>query len=407
MKDFLQNFIKSKGIWVGISMFISRLCTFLVTVFVARTLSVSEFGLATSALNFLSFFIVLAGIGSVNGILKYGVILNEKDKETLFKYTLSYGILANILVSFLIIILSFIFFYNDISVAKLASLLALRFFGNYFIDQKMAESRAHFQNEKFAKIVISTSIFAFFLSVVLTYFYHFTGYIISLCVAPYIILFFFKWEISFKRINFKQFTEKEFWKFSYVTAISAQISTWVLILDIFFIGILLGNDAVAEYRISCLIPSNLIIIGTIILQTEYPKLCEKWEDKKYQFNFIFNYFKIIGLFSFFILVFGFLYSSEILHLFGNQYNNILIFKVSLVSTIIMLLFRVPFIYLIYALGKTQYNLVLALISVFILCGFYFVIPLYGTNGAAYYFLFSFTIISFFYMGTYFYLIKRI
>ena len=160
---------------------------------------------------------------------------------------------------------------------------------------------------------------------------------------------------SLKKITFDDFKSKEFWRFSWTTALTTQIGELVFILDIFFIGLLMQEQDVAYYKVSSMIPMNILVLGFIFMQTEYPKLCQHHRDKKYQYRFIFNYWKLFSAVGIVILAFGLFFDKPILSIFGNQYQNTEIYRILLFAAVISLIFRVLFVYMLASIGKTVWN----------------------------------------------------
>jgi O-antigen/teichoic acid export membrane protein len=384
MKNFIKDFVAKKGIWVGASLIISRVSAFLLSIFAARLLSKDDFGLSTFGLNFIAIFIAFAGFGSAQGVLKYGSTIQNKNKKDFFVYAFSYGLLLNFLLTIIIFILAFILYHHNSLKLWLICILSIRFLGTYLVEQKKAEYRANFDNESFAKLDIFLSVSALVLGLVLIYFYQLNGFLISLSVSPFLLfLYDRKFKFSLQKINFESFTTKSFWHFSWSTALTTQVGELVFILDLFFIGLMMRDQDVAYYKVSSMIPTNILVLGFIFMQTEYPKLCLHHLDKKYQHQFIKNYFKLFAIISFAIIFFGFVFSEELLSIFGSKYKETQIFKILLSASVISLLFRVLFVYMLAAIGKPLWNLYISgflLISISI--SLYFVIPVYQLFGVA-------------------------
>ena len=386
MKTFIRDFIAKKGIWVGLSLLISRLSAFLLSVFVARILSKEDFGAATFGLNFLTIFLAFSGFGAAQGVVKYGSgIENSLQRKQLFRYAFSYGLIYNFILTLIMIVISEILYWDEFDKIKLILLFSIRFLGMYLVEQKKAEYRADLDNQKFAKFDIFLSVTSLILGVLCTYFWNLNGFILGLCISPF-LLFFYDPKISFslKKITFNDFRNKEFWRFSWTTALTTQIGELVFILDIFFIGLLMKDQDVAYYKVSSMIPMNILVLGFIFMQTEYPKLCQHHRDKKYQYQFIFNYWKLFAVVGILVLLVGVFFDKEILSIFGDQYQNTEIYKILLFAAVVSLIFRVLFVYMLASIGKTMWNLVISAFMLFATSlSLYLVIPQYGLTGVSY------------------------
>ncbi|WP_313270914.1 oligosaccharide flippase family protein [Epilithonimonas vandammei] len=410
MKTLIKDFIAKKGIWVGSSLLISRLSAFLLNVFVARILSKEDFGTVSFGLNFLAIFLAFSGFGAAQGIVKFGsIIKNESEKEELFKYAFSYGLIYNSILTAIMLLLALLLYWNEISKIELIAFFSIRFLGVYFVEQKKAEYRANHDNESFAKLDIFLSVLALFLGCIMTYLWGVRGFVSSLCIAPFLLLLYdFNLKFSLRKFTSNNLTSKEFWRFSWTTALTTQIGELVFILDIFFIGLLLKDQDVATYRVSSMIPINLLVLAFIFMQTEYPKLCQHHRDRKYQYHFIYNYWKLFTILSILILAIGFFFENEILSIFGTQYKDSKIYRILLIGIVASLLFRVLFVYMLASIGKSMWNLT---ISVFMLLltsiSLYLVIPKYGLLGTAYVTLACLTLSGILPMFAYFYESKKL
>lgn len=386
MVTFIRDFIAKKGIWVGLSLLIARLSAFLLSVFVARILSKEDFGAATFGLNFLTIFLAFSGFGAAQGVVKYGSgIENLIQRKQLFRYAFSYGLIYNFILTIIMLVISGILYWDEFAKIKLILLFSIRFLGIYLVEQKKAEYRADLDNQKFAKFDIFLSVTSLILGVLCTYFWNLNGFVLSLCISPFFLfLYDQRFSFSLNKIKFKDFKSKDFWRFSWTTALTTQIGELVFILDLFFIGLLMKDQDVAYYKVSSMIPMNILVLGFIFMQTEYPKLCQHHRDRKYQYRFIFNYWKLFAIVGTVVMAVGLVFDKQILSIFGHQYQNTEIYRILLFAAIISLIFRVLFVYMLASIGKTMWNLVISGFMLFATSvSLYLVIPEYGLRGVSY------------------------
>lgn len=408
MIQFLRNFFKQSGIWVASSFFVTKISAFLLTLIMVRILSQSDFGWVMYGLNYLGFFIPFIGFGSSHGTLRYVAISTDNsEKEKIIKYSFSYGLFLNFFLNLIMVVLAFIFFGKGNHVL-LISVFSIRLLGVFLLDQAKAEIRGSHDNKKFGQVDLISNLALLFSAVLLAYFFGVNGYIAALCLSPYVILLFHKFRFSFDKSVFNNFQKKEFWKFCISMAFTTQLSELIFLLDVFFIGILLDNTAVAQYRIYSIIPFNLFFLAALFFQTAYPKLCEKHLDNKFQLQFLFNFWKLILPISLIIAFFSFVFGDVILKIFGgNYYQNTTVFEILILASISVLLLRTPFGYLLASKGKSIYNLVSAVISIISLL--IFIKPIlsnYGLVGVAWLSLANLLFIGIFLMVSYFYLVFR-
>ena len=408
MIKFLSNFFKLSGIWIASSFFVSKIAAFLLTLFMARILSKEDLGWVMYGLNYLGFFIPFVGFGSSHGALRYVAIEKEnEEKQKIIAYSFSYGLIFNVLLSLIMLVLAFVILGNG-NQLLIVSLFMIRLFGVFLIDQAKSEVRGFHNNKKFGQIEIYSNILLLVSAVFSAYFFGVKGYIFSLCLSPFVVLFFHRFRISFDRTQFKNFTEKSFWKFCVTMAFTNQVSELIFLLDVFFIGIFLDNSAVAHYRIYSIIPFNLFFLAALFFQTAYPKLCENHQNNQYQLQFLFNFWKLMVPITILIFAVSYFGAEYILTLFGNDYaENPKVFKILIVASISVLLLRTPFGYLLASKGKSIYNLIAALISILsLLVLIKPTISNFGIEGVAWLSLVNLFFIGIFQMISYFYLVYR-
>ncbi len=408
MIKFLSNFFKQSGLWIASSFFVSKIAAFLLTLFMARILSKEDLGWVMYGLNYLGFFIPFVGFGSSHGSLRYAAIENEnEEKQKIITYSFSYGLIFNVLLSLIMLVLAFILFGNG-NQLLIVSLFTIRLFGLFLLEQAKAEVRGKHDNKKFGQIEIYSNLLLLVSAVLSAYFFGVKGYVFSLCLSPFVVLLFHRFRISFDRTLFKNFTEKNFWKFCITMAFTNQISELIFLLDVFFIGIFLDNSAVAHYRIYSIIPFNLFFLAALFFQTAYPKLCENHENNSFQLQFLFNFWKLMIPISILIFAVSYFGASLILKLFGEDYaQNSMVFLILIGASISVLLLRTPFGYLLASKGKSSYNLMVASISIITLL--VLIKPIiynFGLEGVAWLSFINLLFIGIFQMVSYFYLVYR-
>ena len=406
MIGFIANFLKQSGMWVALSFFFSKISAFILTVFIVRILSQSDFGWVMYGVNYLGFFIPFVGLGSSHGLLRFATInLDDLQNDKIIKYSFSYGLMLNFLVNLIMLGLALIIFGKG-NQMLIVSAFSIRLLGIFLLDHAKAAIRSMHNNKMFGQLDLIYNLISLISAIMLAYFWGVNGYVFSLCFSPFVVLLFYKFKISFDSGVFMHFTEKEFWKFSFSMALTNQISELIFLLDVFFIGIVLNNTAVAEYRIYSIIPFNLFFISALFFQTAYPKLCENHLNDSFQLDFLYNFWKLLLPVSILILLLGFSFSELILSFFGGDYyKNTTIFRILLVTAISVLFLRTPFGYLLSSKGKSIYNLLASCISIVSLIIFIKPVILnFGLEGVAWLSFCNLFFIGVFQMISYFFLV---
>ena len=71
---FFKEFYKNKGLLVFLSLFVEKLTGFLQVVFIARMISEEDYGLITLIASVFGVFVTLNGLGTTQGLLRYGAL---------------------------------------------------------------------------------------------------------------------------------------------------------------------------------------------------------------------------------------------------------------------------------------------------------------------------------------------
>ncbi len=408
MTAFIRSFLAGSGGWIGSAVLVSRLSSFLLTMFAARFIVKEDFGMAVLALNFLGFFIPMTGLGNYQGMLRYGSMLEDDvQRERLATYSFTVGLWLQWVLNAAMIVLAGFIYRQQPEIVWIICLLSVRFLGIYFLEHRKAELRADFDNRKFSFLEIAHALFALALGGLLSYFLGLRGYLIALSVSPFVVLLFGLPKLNSRRPQL-QINFKEFWRFSWITALTSQVSDWIFMLDILLIGIYLSDASAAQYRVSSIIPMNLLAIGYIFLQTEYPKLCKYSHDRNYQLSYIKSYWRLMFIVSVAIIALGYPAAGLLLSLFGPQYTDASVFHILLWATASSLLLRIPFGNMLASIGKSKWNLVIALfLNALVLIGLVVVLPDYGLIGAAWLSVFSLTLSGVLSAAAYFHELKYI
>lgn len=389
------------------SLVLAKVGFFVMNILIIRWLTKEDYGRIYIAINYVSFFMAMVGMGNYQGVLRYNSIMKKGRKTTLVKdYAMGEGLKRQMLLNIGMLILAFVFFGSRFSILEIIAWLSIRFLGFYFLEFAKVEARSDFDNKKFVLYDVSYTLSSLILGIGLTCFFGAKGYLISLCVSPYVLFLFKRFRFSFRRPEI-DFNFKEFWHFSWVTALTTQISGWIFMLDIFMIGNMLPNTSVVDYRVASIIPFNLLFIGQIFMQTDYPKLCKEHRNIPFLKKYITNYTLVMLAFSVIIFLVSHFFSTEILGIFGKNYKDSSLFNILIFGTMSALLVRIPYGNFLAALGKSHWNLLIAIfINLFIVAGLYLVIPKYGLKGVAYFTVGTITLSGVLSMTAFFHEIKK-
>lgn len=372
---------------------INKIIQFCSGIFLVRILNKNDFGVFTYSQNLISFFLLMNGFGILNGLLQFGTKeITEDKKNELLKYVIKFCIISNIFICIAIIIYSKIGEFK-IVVAK-EVFLAMSFYPitNILVEMIQIKNRIDLENKKMALNTNINTFLTFIFMVCLGKINGIYGVILGKYLANVItIVYGFS---SIKNIiknwsGIKKIKKEEknmLLKFSLVSMLNNGISQLLYIIDIFLIGIIIGNlDVIASYKTATLIPFALSFIPLSIMTYMYPDFSRNSDDIEYLYRKYKQLLKYIIFFNLGITIFLYLFSKYIIIIiFGEKYMTALrSFQILSIGYFFAASFRIPSGNLLAAIGKIKFNFYTT-----VLCGVLniildiYLIKKYGSIGAA-------------------------
>lgn len=368
LQEFLQNFFKNKGQYVFFSLLIAKICGFISSIAVVRMLPQSDFGIMTIVASVFAVFATFSGLGSAQGFLRFGAIAEQsEEKEKLHQHFFLQGFLYQLILSVLFILSSIFFVQKYGDVLLIFIFFTIRLIGFYFFNHIQSYFRVYHDNKNFARVNNVVNVFGLILIIILTYFFGLKGYLFAISVAPFLSLFwFFKYKIlNFQRIKLQK---KELWSYSFHAVFTAFLSDLLFSLDILLLGFLLNENAVADYKVTIILPSNLTFLAVSMLQADFPKIAKNAHNQLFVKDYISNYYKIFIPICLVILGVSFFFAKEILTLFfSSQYaNETQVFLILVITFLMNMLFRNLFGNLLSAVGEMKKNTIISIFSLIVL-----------------------------------------
>lgn len=382
LKEFWGNFLNNKGHHVFLSFLIAKICGFFSSVVIIRLLSETDYGVLSVVMAVFAIFLPFSGLGSNQVLLRYGSIADGDDKKKLSSYLFFKGFFYEILL--ILIFLGFSFLYGEKyeNVYVIFLFFGIRLLGFYLSNHIQTYYRITGKNSVFARVNNVINIGGFVILVVFTYFWKFYGYLFAIAIIPYLSLFWLRKEI-FSTKNSPPENKKELWRFGIFTATTSVISETLFALDIILLGFFLNENAVANYKVAILLPSNIPFLAISFMQSDYPLLSKNYKNRSFLTTYIKNYYKIFIPICGFVLIF-FYFSKEFLItlFFGANYaENGNLMMVLVIGFTFGMLSRNLFGNLLPAVGKIEINTWVSVISLLLLSVFsYFLVNYLGVLG---------------------------
>ncbi|WP_312752481.1 oligosaccharide flippase family protein [Epilithonimonas hominis] len=382
LKEFLSRFFSNKGHHVFFSFLIAKICGFLGSLVIIRLLPENEYGILSIVISVCAIFLPFSGFGSNQILLRYGSISEKENKQNLSSYLFFKGIFNEIILIVIFVGISLFYTPKYENIIIIFLFFGIRLMGFYLSNHIQTYYRISGKNDVFAKVSNAINIGGFILLLVLTYLFKFYGYLLAIALIPYLSLFWLKKEMfSAKRIVYDN--KKEIWRFGIFTAATSVISETLFSLDVMLLGFLMNENAVANYKVAILLPSNITVLAISFMQSDYPLLSKNYQNKNFLKSYIKNYYKIFIPIC--ILILGFFYFFKDLLLkvfFGTNYSdNSNLMMILLLGFTFGMLSRNLFGNLLPAIGKIEVNTWVSILSLIILCvTAYFLVNTFGILG---------------------------
>ncbi|HAP95312.1 oligosaccharide flippase family protein [Epilithonimonas hominis] len=382
LKEFLSRFFSNKGHHVFFSFLIAKICGFLGSLVIIRLLPENEYGILSIVMSVCAIFLPFSGFGSNQILLRYGSISEKENKQNLSSYLFFKGIFNEIILIVIFVGISLFYAPKYENIIIIFLFFGIRLMGFYLSNHIQTYYRISGKNDIFAKVSNAITIGGFILLLVLTYLFKFYGYLLAIALIPYLSLFWLKKEMfSAKRIVYDN--KKEIWRFGIFTAATSVISETLFSLDVMLLGFLMNENAVANYKVAILLPSNITVLAISFMQSDYPLLSKNYQNKNFLKSYIKNYYKIFIPIC--ILILGFFYFFKDLLLkvfFGTNYSdNSNLMMILLLGFTFGMLSRNLFGNLLPAIGKIEVNTWVSILSLIILCvTAYFLVNTFGILG---------------------------
>jgi len=233
--QFIKDFSKNSGNYVFLATLISKLFSFGASWIAIQLIPNKELGAVIFAFQIISFIMPVSGFGLNQGLIRYGALLSfNKEKNSLFIYTLKKGLIISFMVMLIIMSVSF-FIDFDLELTKpYLILLSLALLTHYLFDLIKIQFRLQKNNKTFAFIEVTYNVIYIILVFSLSWFFKELGYAIAIIITPLFssILFINKLNLkqqnnqALKIINFK------FWKYGFFASLSNVTTQLLISIDI-------------------------------------------------------------------------------------------------------------------------------------------------------------------------------
>ena len=388
LKSYIQNFLKRSGSYIFTATIFARIFSFFASWLALKLIANEALGNVLFAYNFILFIIPICGLGLHQSLIRYGALLTSKEeKNNLFLYVFKKGILASILLIFLIIIGSYFINFQFNNTRFYVIVLSFILLPSFVLEIIRAQFRLNYNNKSFAFTEIIHSIILVILVYLLSYLYQETGYAFALILTPLLTSLFFikRLNINYKLRTKLEITNFKFWKYGFFASLSNVVTQLLFVIDILLIGYLLNDTTmVTNYRYISLIPFSLLFLPRVFINTDFVSFTENIYNKNYIKKYIKSYMLLFSIVSIILLFISWFFADIILTILDDTFieysSTFLVLMVGITGIFIL---RGLFGNLLSSIGKAHINYYIASLAlVFNVIANYYLIPKYDILGAA-------------------------
>lgn len=389
--------LKDAGLFsIYFATILSKVITLLGGVLLVRLLNPDDYAIYTLVINAISVLSIWGDLGSADSMLQY--VLENKDnvdkQNSIFQFSFKMALIGGGLSSILLL-LSFIFYpYKSSTVELYATTLFLVPLLTVIINYFCVTLRAKEQNKKYAYYQLITIILHYAVVIALTLIFGLQGSLYSQYIYNIIVLiigyFLIKKFFTLKRPSKDNLENKEKKGFMHLAMgfqVNNTISHLLMTLDIFVIGLLVGETMeLAYYKVATIIPNALVFLPQCLLIFLTPYFIKNNNNKKWLQD---NVKKMIkwgligyGLVSLLLII---LSKYIIILLYSKEYMpSQLPFIILIISFWLSSSLKIPLSNVIYTLHKVNWNLFISISGLVLnlILNFVF-IKIWGAIGAAY------------------------
>lgn len=295
---------------------LNKLVSFIANVFVVRILTREAYGVFGYADNITNFFLLISGLGMINGVMQFGSENRPEDeKNAYFKFALRFGTKFNILLSIGIVIYALFVPVSIQGSKKYILMLSLLPITNYLFTFFCTVLRCQRKNKTYAWVVNLNSITYAVIAILGSYLWQIEGLVVALYVANmlsalsgFCLTGYWK-RIRKTSIKLLRSEKRKIISYSSLSCANSAISNLLYLLDVFILGIFVKDaDIIAEYKVAMTIPTALLFLPQGVNLFAYPYFAENNTDynviKKYTAKLFKKSFLIYALITIILLAFA-------------------------------------------------------------------------------------------------------
>lgn len=382
LKNLAKNAVsklRSTGFFsVFLSNIICKILSFLGGIVIVRVLSKNDYGMYAYIINCYSMLMLFGDLGCSAATMQYcNESYRDLDKfNSFFKFGWKYGLLFSAVTALLIFASPLFYPFKHEEGRVLTQMLCFMPFiatANSFL---LMNVRIRLENRRFAVINIISSVVHYLIILPLAYFFSVKGAVLSnyaISLTIFVFSFFYTrrfLDFGREKISLSRNEKKVFLKLAAASQLNNGISTGLMLLDVFLIGVIVADEAViSSYKVATTIPAALDFIPNSIMVYICPYFARNCRDIAWVRS---SYKKLIAyctIGNLFITSLCIACSGWLIPLvFGKQYSDsIVCFIILMLGYFFSASFRTPVANIIYTQHKVGVNIVITIASGLLNC----------------------------------------
>lgn len=369
-----------------------KIISFVSGLILVRLLSKSDYGVYSYAFNIFTFFTLISGFGLTSGYLQLGSEYGESQEEkSLFQYCVNSAVVINVLIGFIIVTISHFVTLPIKGSNELLCSMSFLIIPILLSDLQMTRLRTLLRTQKYAVANVLNAIIVLLGSVMGAILFQSLGLIVGRYIAyitlVFVFVYVFRVGLRVTKEKLLPNIKKTLWKVSLISMVNNGLSSLLILLEIFILGILIKDESVvASYKVATTIPFALDFIPQAFVIYIYPYFARNREDKKWVRK---NYKKVllgIGALSTCISVILVVFAPFIIEiLFGKEYlDSVNCFRLLSIAFAVGGTFRVIGGNVLVTQRELKFNFVVAIIGTIVnIVSNLVLITNMGAVGAAY------------------------
>ena len=394
MRSSVKQLFKTGFFSVFCSNVLCKILTFIGGMIIVRVMSKEDYGTYSYILNCFGMLTLLNDLGCNAAVTQFcSENYNNPEKfNGYYTYGVKKGMLFTAITFGLILFSDWFYPFQDETAVSLTRCLCLVPFisvANAFL---LSNLRVRLENNKYAVVNVFTTVIHYLVILPMAYCMGirgaiFSNYIINLSV------FVFSMMLSRKLICFdwkanvlNKSEKKSFLRQAIGSQLNDGISHALVLLDIFLIGIFVGeNTVISSYKVGSAIPSALAFIPQSIMIYVVPYFARNIKNTDWVRK---NYMRLIGVcvvLNFIIVAGGILIGPWMIPwMFGSQYaDSVTCYTILLIGYFFSGALRIPTANVLYTQHKVRVNIMIIIVTGIANCVLdVFLILKYGSIGAA-------------------------